>query len=242
MNCLHVEQAVFTSSNRGRIKGYQLVSKSAGIDRSLSQELCRWAPTRSSSENSEVWSLNCFPLANDFFAITRTTLGGPEYSGRGGTQVVTMILALRNEQLEPYDFNAVAFTRTALAMGYLKLPLDLECEQLPLATLPAFPLNRTPFDADLSNSRSDALIEKASDLIDAGHRVAIVGLIDPMLYVDHLIEKLSIDERRRFSFTTGLAPSVQRPFHAHFFPSIDAATQHALQSQNVVILTVQPSV
>lgn len=122
MNGLRVEQAVFTSSNRDRMKGYQSVAKSAGIDRRLSQEIGRWAPTRNSSENPDAWTLNCYPLANDFFAITRTTLGGPEYSGRGGTQVDTVILALRNEQLEPYRFNAVTLCRTA--MRCLKLPLD----------------------------------------------------------------------------------------------------------------------
>jgi hypothetical protein len=230
-----VEQAVFTSSDRGRLKGYQLVSKSAGIDRSLSQELSHWAPTRSSSENPEDWTLSCFPVADEFTAITRTTLGGPEYSGRGGTQVVTLILMFRNEQLKPYAFNTVTVSKNAMAMGCLKLPLDLESEQLPLAFVPTYPIisDTDGSDDDIDGDQYEETLEKIVSVIEDGRRVAIIGSMKPMEMVDRLIRRMSIAARRKFSFTTGLEPSTRRPFQAHFFAEIDIRTRRSLQSQEV---------
>lgn len=245
MNTLPVEQAVFTSSDRGPIKGYQLVSRSMGIDRGVSAELCRWAPTRVASERADDWTLNCFPVGDGLVAITRTTLGGPEYSGRGGTQVVTLILVLRSEQLQGYEFNSLAVARTAMAMGHLKLPLDVECEPLPPVKLPAYPISDSAcsIGSDLAGQRDssdqeESLLRQVTALISDGRRVAIAGNVDPIVTVNRLIQRLPLDIRRSFSFTTGLAPSVRRPFQVHFFAAVDLPMQHSLDSQNVVCLTV----
>ena len=64
--------------------------------------------------------------------------------------------------------------------------------------------------------------------------VAIVGAEYPIGVMDALLPRLSVDERREFSFTTGLSPAVRRPFHAHFLRSLDAALQRTLDSQNIV--------
>jgi len=241
MNMLSVEQAVFTSSDRGPMKGYQLVSKSPGIDRNLSQELCRWAPTKSSSENPDDWTLHCFPIADDFVAVARTTLGGPEYSGRGGTQVVTMILVFRNEQLEPFAFNPIAVAQTALAMGYLKLPLEMEREQLPCAMLPSCSLieRRGVTQEYRTIEDCEQLLSEAASLLKDGRRIAIVGPIDSIAAVDRLILRLPIDSRRGLSFTTGLAPSIRRPFQLHCFANADLMTRRTLESQNIVCLMTE---
>jgi hypothetical protein len=125
-----VEQAIFASSDRGSVKGYQLVAKSSGVDRATSQELCRWAPSQIPSSDPSQWTINYFPVSDDFVAVTRTVLGGPEYSSRGGTQVVTLILILRDEQFLSYGCNSILVAKTALAMGCLKLPSEMTCEQL----------------------------------------------------------------------------------------------------------------
>lgn len=238
MNMLSVEQAVFTSSDRGPMKGYQLVSKSPGIDRNLTQELCRWGPTKGASENPEDWTLHCFPITDDFVAIARTTLGGPEYSGRGGTQVVTIILVFRNEQLEPFAFNPIAVAQTAMAMGYLKLPLEMEREPLPCATLPSGSLiERRGASHDYRTSENcEQLLNKAASLIEDERRLAIIGPIDPIATVDRLIQRLPLESRSGFSFTTGLPQSVRRPFQLHFFATADLTTRRALESQDMVCL------
>ena len=234
-NMLSVEQAVYTSSERGLTKGYQLVSKSAGIDGTMSQELCRWAPTRLPNESAEDWTLSCFRVSNECVAIARTTHGGPEYSGRGGTQVVTLILVLRDVQLEGYDFNVVSVARNSLAMGCLRLPLNLEFDQLPQASLPKRSIvdnvDRAS-DASTSDEYEEAL-DKIVSMVEAGRRVAVIGCVKAIVTADRLIGRMSSTARHRFSFTTGLEPSTRRPFQAHFFREVDLRTRHLLQSQDI---------
>ena len=80
MSSMNVEQAVFASSDRGSVKGYQLVAKSQGIDRACSQELCRWAPTQMRSDDTSEWTINYFPVSDDSVAITRTVLATDDES------------------------------------------------------------------------------------------------------------------------------------------------------------------
>lgn len=235
-NTIAVEQAVFASSARGSIKGYQLISKSSGVDRTCSQTLSRWAPTRVPSDNPDHWTINYFPVSDDSAAVTRTVLGGPEYSSRGCLQVVTMILVLQDQQLASYDFNPIAVSETAMAMGCLKLPLDTAREQLPQATLPSRPIveRKVGTDREADSHGYGQLLDEIENLIKDARRIAVIGLPNPFDAVNRLVSRLSVETRRDFSFTTGLPPSVRRPFQAHFLPTVDAMTKRALDSQNIV--------
>ncbi len=232
-----VEQAVFTSSARSRMKGYQLVGKSAGIDREIGQELCRWAPTRRNTDNPDDWAISSFSLPNDLVAITRTTSGGPEYSDRGGRQIVTRMLVLRYDQLEGYDFNVIAFARTAIAMGGLTLPLDLDAEQLAPVRLATFRIDSDPSPRGrCTTDATDRLIDHAATLIAEGRHVALVGATDPISTANQLIQRLPFQSRREFSVTTGLEPSIQRPFQCHFIARSDIKTRRTLDSQKAIYL------
>lgn len=237
---MNVEQAVFASSNRGRVNGYQVVAKSPGVDRRICQELCRWNPTRPPSNDPTHWTINYFPISDDLIAVTRTVLGGPEYSCRGGMQVVTLILLLTNEQFESYQCNSITVARTAMMFGYLRLPLQMSCEQLPLARLPDRPIIDLPFPLEAGHHDAyDDLLDEVTDLVQQARRVAIVGLPRPIEAVERLLPKLTAEVRREFSFTTGLAPSVGRPFQAHFLSEVDATRRRTLDSQQVVCLSAQ---
>jgi hypothetical protein len=240
METIKLEQAVFASSDRGRMKGYQLVSKSPGVDRESSQELCRWAPTQIPSDNPANWTINYFPISDETVAVTRTVLGGPEYSGRGGTQVVTLILLLTNEQFDSYSYNPIVVAKTAMAMGYLKLPMDMACEQLPLAELPTIPL------VDPWNSRDEReqdsyrqLLDEVTELLMDSRRVAVVGLQKPIDAVERLVPRLTPEARRNFSFTTGLSPAVRRPFQAHFLSDSDVTKKRTLDAQSIIRVTAK---
>lgn len=233
MGIMNVEQAVFTSSDRGRIKGYQIVARSAGIDRAMIQELCRWAPTQVPSDDPKDWTINYFSVSPDCVAITRTVLGGPEYSGRGGTQVVTLILVLTNEQFMSYACNPVHVIRAAMAMGYLRLPLDPDCEVLTQAVLPSRPIAEGGSDDEV-DADYGSLLDQVTDLLKETHRVAVVGLPDPIDALGHLVPRMSVEARRKFSFTTGLTPTVRRPFQLHFLPTADITRQRTLDAQDIV--------
>lgn len=228
MKSFQVEQAIFASSDRGSMKGYQLVAKSPGIDRACAQELCRWAPTQLQADDDAHWTINYFPLSDQAVAVTRTTLGGPEYSSRGGIDVVTMILVLENEQFACYGSNPIALAKTAMAMGWLRLPTDMSRQHLEPIELPGRPvIERT------DDSQEDELLDELTGLVEQAGRVAVIGSSDPVAVVGSLIPRLSIAARREFSFTTGLSPAVRRPFRAHFLPAADQAMQRTLDSQNI---------
>ncbi|QDT07177.1 hypothetical protein K227x_56020 [Rubripirellula lacrimiformis] len=241
MDTMNVDQAVFASSDRGTTKGYQLVSKSIGVDRAIGTALSHWAPTRLPSENVNHWSINAFPVSDDRFAISRTVVGGPEYSGRGGREVVTLFLLLSNEQFAFYEWDAIAVARTAIAMGMLRLPLQIEGDQLPQAMIPSRPIMNS---MDLADGQPDedvneSMLDDVIAILNDSRRVALIGLNDPILTATRLVARLPIQARQNFSFTTGLPPSVHRPFHAHFFSSEVTLKQHALEAQKVVCFHAQ---
>jgi hypothetical protein len=235
LDAIAIEQAVFASSDRGTVKGYQLVSRSAGVDRALAQELSRWAPTQVTTDDPDDWTINYFPLNNDSVAVTRTVLGGPEYSSRGGTQVVTLILLLRDDQFVSYSCNPMAVARTAMMMGHLRLPLNMACPQLPQATLPNRPIVEPPLSANSdSGDGGSRLLDEVTGLIKDARRVAVIGLSNPIDAVERLIPRLPVEARRSFSFTTGLSPTVRRPFQAHFLTSPSMIRQRTLDAQNII--------
>ena len=236
---MQVPQAIFTSAETGRMKGYQLVSRSPEIDPRMAQELCRWSPSHASlaRESADSWSFNAFPAGPDATAVARTLHGGPEYSSRGGMQVVTLMLVLTREQLAGYDDDALAAARTALAVGRLHLPAEFPA-QIPAVDLPARALlpSGTGSD-DFSEQRSPnelpPVLREARQLLLAGRRVAVIGQADPIASLQRLSASLPPEQRCCLSFTTGLKPSARRQFQLHFLPTADAALERALASQGI---------
>lgn len=235
MRMLEIDQAVFASADRGAIRGYQLVARSAGIDPTCSQTLCRWSPTQLPL-GIDQWALSYFGVAEDRVAISRTLWGGPEYSGRGSAEVVTVILLLRDDQFAAYAHDPLAVASTALALGWLRLPLDVSSGSLPRALLPLRPLLTPPLTSDMDVGAVAATADAALELIVQHRRVAVIGAVDPRGVIERLLTKLPQAARRQFSFTTGLAPTISRPFQVHFLRSADPTTLHNLNAQGVVCL------
>lgn len=232
---MKAEQAVFASADSSRMKGYQLVARSAGIDRSMAQELCRWAPSHSglTHRDSRAWSINYFRIDDSRVAVTRTTYGGPEYSARGGMQVVTLFLVVSRDQMAGYANNPLAVARTALALGYLRLT-PTEGDQLPPLSLPDRPVPiKPPRDAGEGEDIGDDVLETALGLLLESRRVAVVGKSDPIAAASRLLDRVPLKARLDISFTTGLNWSMQRDFQLHFLPSADPALQQRLAAQDI---------
>lgn len=234
---MQVDQAVFASSDRGSVKGYQLVGQSAGVASADALELNRWAPTQLPDDTKESGIISCWTLSSGVVVVARTVSGGPEYSNRGGVQVVTSFLLLRGEQFRQYHCNAIAVFRTSFAMGYLRLPYDLHVRRLPEALLPDGSLFAPP-DVATGEPRSGdrRFIAESMALIRSSTRFAVSGLDNPIDTVESLIVRMPIDQRQRFSFTTGLWPSIRRPLQAHFYRRPNVARQQTLESQEIVCL------
>lgn len=257
---MKIQQAIFTSSDRGQIRGYQLVAVSEDIDRSLSRELQLWSPSHLGEDGSAKWTINYFPISLEHVAVTRTVLGGPEYSSRGGSQVVTLIVVLHNQQFSAYNNNAMLVARTALALGWLRIPSDmpsrLEPIELPDVPLPAsrgsYSFSPPPIIDQLDHCPTISVSSKTTlddqldvhvlssltELLKNKQRIGIVGARNPLHMVESFIERLPMANRRAFSFTTGLQPTFNRPFQAHFLARTSPALAQSLKSEGVLLVDV----
>lgn len=226
---MQVDQISYGSAKRRRMKGYQIMGKSPGIDSNLSSAFCRWAPSHNSLEVAgdeapeQAWALSFFSLSQTHFAIARSMHGGPEYSGRGGLAVVTSALVMTRTQLSQYDFHAVNVSRTAMALGHLILPLD-RGESLPTATLPRAPFTLPQPASDFADRGEPRLpshvvnwvARESCSLLRDRRKVMIVGLCDPLPILTLLLDQLSPSERAETSFASGLKPSNRREFRVQF--------------------------
>jgi len=235
MRALEIDQAIFASTDRGLVRGYQLVARSAGVDAACGQTLCRWSPTQLPLEIDQ-WALSFFRVSETAVAVARSLWGGPEYSGRGGAEVVTVSLILRDEQFAAYGCDPLAVAATALTIGLLRLPLDMTPAQLPHASLPSAPLVAPRLTPDEDAGENGQSVDAVVKLILQQRRVAVVGPVDPWKVIKRVLPKLPQAARRRFSFTTGLSPAHSRPFQLHFLASADTATDRSLRSQGVAVV------
>ncbi|MEM7475492.1 MAG: hypothetical protein AAF483_10920 [Planctomycetota bacterium] len=225
---MQIDQAIFTSSQRGRIQGYQLVAKSTGIDAGLSQKLSRWCPSQlpEGDPDQVIWS--AFPLGETHFGLARSFCAGPEYSRRGEKRIMTRIAVLREEHFEAFEQDYSKLIHTLAGLGYLRLPLEFS-SKLPVLQLPPTPFFALP-------SRAPGKERASSDIIASlqqGHRCAWIGDDSPLARIAEWTPALSQDCRRRLSFSTGLALSQHRPFQIHFLPQLDASTTSALQRRSI---------
>lgn len=125
---MHVEQAIFTSARTRHAQGYHLTSRSPGITDDVARALSVWSPSHGGLIDTApvAVSLSYFPLASNRGVLARSVYGGPEYSDRGGLQIVTRMLVFGREQLAGYANNPLHLARIALALGHLRLSGRLE--------------------------------------------------------------------------------------------------------------------
>lgn len=234
---MRVEQAVYASAESSRMKGYQLVSRSEGIDRAMAHGLCRWAPSHAAlaDPGPNAWSLNYFRVDPGHVAVARTTLGAAEYSGRGGRDVVTLFLVVSTYDFAGYDYDAVALARTALALGYLRLPNSPRATVTPVR-LPdrAVPLTESPRSAD---DAVGGLLDQTRELLLDARRVAVIGCPDPLAAVEQLLAEMPEPVRSEISFATALNWSVRREFQLQFLPAVDPGLQQKLAAEGIVCKT-----
>jgi hypothetical protein len=233
-----VEQAIFTSAKTHKVQGYHLVARSPGIDEALARCLTRWCPSHGAIAGPEpdADSLNFHPLENGYFALSRTMFGGPEYSARGGLQVVTRAVILRAEQLDGYDCNPLTAAMHLMALGYLRFEPNLPTELDPL-DIPRRCVSTT--EPQPGGAGWNGLLGDLMRIIASDGRTCVVGVDDPLRVLSSVISRTVQRRRVAISFSTGLKPSKHRPVQVHFLPSIDAKLRHQLESAKLEVLQNQ---
>ena len=249
---MEIEQVTYGSINRSRMKGYQVIGKSPGVDAAMASAFCNWAPSHNSLEVGEdqttrdAWALSFFPLLDNHFAIARSMHGGPEYSGRGGLAVNTSALVLSRKQMASLGYDAIGLSRTALTFGHLILQLDPD-ETLPEVTLPSQLLNlptpRTDFidsgEPALPNHAVSWIARESCSLLRDERKVMIVGRCDPLPILSLLFEQLKAAERREVSFACGLRASSRRDFRVQFTSQpMSAKLQRELDRSGIIAIDI----
>lgn len=231
---VHVEQAVYGSRRSVLQRGYHLIAKSPGITGDNITHLNRWCPSHGAllDEAVDASSLNFHPLGSDNYAISRTVYGEPEFSNRGGLQVVTSILVLGKDQLARYDNNPFAVARMARAEGLLRWsPAAIRI----LATVALRPAASEKMSHDDPGDAPN--MTKALAAVRSGEPIVLTSSsVSPEL-LETLFLKVSPNERLGLSFTTGLKPSPQRPFRLHLLDE-QAVRGLRLGSQNLPVLSI----
>lgn len=232
---MRVEQAVFTSVRSRKSQGYHLVASSSGVSDELARIITTWGPSHASllSEDADAQSHNFHPLTQGWHAISRTSYGGPEYSGRGGLQVFTHYLIVSTEQLAAYQDDPICLALTAQSLGYLRFQ-PLGREDLPTVDLPDHPLARP----SRAPSEVLAVLPDVIRTLRLKQRVAVIGLNDPLPALGELLHNTPQEERLGISFSTGLRLSVARGFRVHFAKRADAAFYAQLSSQGIDFVSV----
>lgn len=227
---MRIEQAVYTSTRSKKGQGYHLVAVSPGISEWESRALSKWGPSHASllSDEARAESINFHPLTEQSFAVSRTVYGAAEYSGRGGLQVFTRYLILNRQQLSAYDYNTLEFARTAIALGLLRLTIDLDDEPLPSIEIP----DRALTQLKTNNAKSRYLSETES-LLRQRARVAVIGVRDPVVLLAHLMSCTPAKQRLELSFSTGLKPSLEREFSLQFSPKVTPALSAQFASMGI---------
>lgn len=226
---MQVEQITYGSVNRSRMKGYQIIGKSEGVDATTASAFCQWAPSHNSldvtdeQDQQDAWSLSFCALSDYHYSIARSVHGAPEYSGRGGLSVVTNSLIMTRRQLLSYHFNPIAIARTAMTLGNLILRGDYE-DHLPCVTLPQRSLPFLKPNSSFTNSEPPILPDHAVEwtareccsLLRDNRRVMIVGESDPLPILSLVFDQLKPNERSEVSFACGLRPSSRRDYRLQF--------------------------
>ena len=230
-NSLELEQAVFASAQSSRFQGYHLIARSCGIDDELANQLSRWSPSHNGliGDSKLYEGFSFFQPSADKFAFSRSFHGGPEYSRRGGLNVVSRMFVCTERDLAGFGDNVISLAKVALSHGNLRLERrfaeHLETLRMPRSSLIA----QSQIDA---NSWQQEIELIRSALAEFGN-LAVVGISRPLDLLESLIRQMKSSPFPDFSFSTGLRLSKQRPFRLHFFQQTSPQLSFELRSNGV---------
>lgn len=232
-----VEQAIFTSARGGRMAGYQLTSRSGGIDDELATQLSNWGPAHDSLETRlGRSSVNVCLLEGERVCIGYTQLAGAEYSGRGGGRVYTHSFILHRDALHPFQGNPFLILRAFRSAGRTQPRRD------PPELLETFQLvgrssrGTTTAKTSASQLLDEAACEKLVWALAAGQPVFLAGdePLDPVF--EAMLELLPEEDRGGITFTTALRVSPRRQFQLQAVPIDQVLLRQLQRNENAVVV------
>lgn len=224
---MHVDQAIFASTRGTQGHGYQLVARSRGIDDKTAMILREWGPSQGALLTRDIDSraFSYYSIGSDRVVVSRTIYGGPEYSQRGELSVFTRSLIVHRSALVQYDHNPWWLVKSILTLGHFRLV----CRSEPwLAELEIPDRSLIGVRTKPSNSVASGTLEQINQSLQLNRPVAVIGKIDVDRVMTQIMSSLGAPQRTHVSFTTGMVPSVHRPFQLHLFPHASPALNSRL--------------
>jgi hypothetical protein len=235
-----IEQAIFTSAETCRLRGYQLVAASPGIDAQIARELTTWSPSHESlcDGGDAAASVNFHPVGGERWCISQSVAAGEEYSGRGGTRVYTQAFVVGQEDLGRFANSPFALLRTVRGCGLLNVQDPIPPHLTPLA----LPGQSAPVDegllAQFVEQHGPARVAWLVDAALASDRLLVIGAENRDLLAAGLINCLPAECRPEISLATGLVYSPRRPFKVNVL-SLDAVDARRLSRQSgITVLNI----
>lgn len=235
-----VEQAIFTSARTERLDGYQLVAATDGISADDSQSLTQWCPAHDSLVESspQATSINFHPLPSGNYCISRTMLGGAEYSGRGGGRVFTQCFVVPPKLLQKFSNNPFRMLEAISAAGHVRyyeaIPTRLETFQL---VGRSSVIDRSLLRKLRTDPRRSRLCAVVAAVV--GNRsVCVIERRAPELWLAALFSVLPVECRTQVSFCTGLQFSGRRPFRCASRRTLERDVRKSSQRSGITLLDV----
>lgn len=232
-----VEQAIFTSLRGDRMAGYQLASRSTGIDESLAQQLSNWGPAHDSLETRLArTSLNVHAVGEGLTCISFTQIAGSEYSGRGGGRVYTHSFIVPTAALAPFHFNPFIVLRAFRGAG------RTQPRREPPETLESFELvgratgSAQADPSSLSAQLGDALFEKLNWALSVGQPIYIAADEPLDSVLESVLQLLPAEDRASVSLSTALKISPRRPFQLQAIAADQPLIRQLQRNENAVVI------
>ena len=211
------DQAIFTSLQRRGKAGYHLVSRSPGVSEAEAAALTRWSPSHGSLTTDEVnqVSVNFHALTSGRFVLSRTVLGRPEFSGRGGRQIYTHALLLDLDTIKRSRFRPFLIYRDALALGHLFYRPEPPVVLPKIELCSYFPKPAANNVSATARALGVPVFDSILTQLNAGQPVVLPFSGDRAMLAESLIDQLEPEAVLAISFATSLNPSSVRPFVLH---------------------------
>ena len=134
-----------------------------------------------------------------------------------------------------YHDNSLMLLRVARALGHLRLKTEHRGDVSPVRLPSTCPIRHNE-EAEIDPLVTDVLLHLESQ----ASRLVIVGVADPYSFIENLLGNLDPQERLRLSFTTGLIPSLHRPFNLQFIPQVNEELRRELSARDLLCVEVCP--
>ena len=208
-----VEQAIYASAQTVQADGYQIVAASAGVTAADRRELARWSPSHDglSADAPGSGSVNFYCLASGHYCISQSSVAHAEYSGRGGMHVSTRCYLMSPAVLARFGNNPFKVLTAVKACSDRPF-FDPRTELEPLSVHGC----RTPLDSgvllELAIGNQTLALSRLVDAALSGNPVLVKGAVSIETLCAGLMSALPMSVRPAISFSTGLLPSLRRPF------------------------------